>query len=120
MRGKSWIPCLSGKAPCFHNETAVHGWELFGQAAIRRGHWKALWIPAPAGKNTWELYDLSKDKGETEDLAESHPDIVAEMVDHWRLYEAETGTLLVTPEDDGFPGGSFGWYQGFTGFDLSA
>ncbi|KAG8687755.1 hypothetical protein FRC09_013307, partial [Ceratobasidium sp. 395] len=44
-RGKSWVPYLLGGTDVVHDDNAVHGWELFGQGAIRRGHWKALWMP---------------------------------------------------------------------------
>lgn len=39
--------------------------QQFGQQAIRRGDWKALFLPLPAGTGQWTLYDLSVDPGET-------------------------------------------------------
>src|SRR5690606_16292641 len=36
-RGRTWAPYLSGKVPEIHASTAIHGWELFGQQAIRCG-----------------------------------------------------------------------------------
>lgn len=35
---------------------------VFGQAAIRQGKWKAVWLPPPTGNDQWQLYDL--DTGE--------------------------------------------------------
>jgi arylsulfatase len=29
--------------------------------AIRQGDWKAVYLPAPVGPATWQLYDLAKD-----------------------------------------------------------
>lgn len=51
-----------------------------GQAAVRLGDWKAvrrnLNRPQPTD---WELYDLSTDIGETNDVAASNPDLVAKI-----------------------------------------
>lgn len=111
-RGRSWVPHLQGKVGDFHEESDIVGWELFGQAAIRRGSWKALWLPAPAGPEKWQLFDLSKDPGEQEDLADKEPRKLAEMVEHWRVYEAETGTILVKPGPN-YPGDGFGFFTGY-------
>ena len=37
IRGKSWLPFLMGEIPSPHPEDYVAGWELFGQAALRKG-----------------------------------------------------------------------------------
>ena len=58
-------------------------WDFHGYGgivAICDGKWKAirrdLLRKEPAN---WELYDLEKDRDETTDLAEKHPDIVARL-----------------------------------------
>lgn len=51
-------------------------WELGQQTAVRRGHWKAI---QPRKNAKWELYDLSKDIEERDDLAAKHPDVLAKM-----------------------------------------
>jgi arylsulfatase A-like enzyme len=56
--------------------------ELGGKTGIRMGKWKAVKLnvdKAPLG--SVELYDLSKDIGETTNIASSHPDIVNKMED---------------------------------------
>ncbi|BGP55795.1 hypothetical protein JCM8202_005639 [Rhodotorula sphaerocarpa] len=109
MRGKSWVSYLSGSRDCVHTENAVHGWELFGQAAIRQGPWKAVWIPSEDPK--WSLYNLASDVGETEDLAEAEPARLLEMVRLWRDYEAETGIVRLDP-DQAFALRGYGFYRG--------
>jgi arylsulfatase A-like enzyme len=56
--------------------------------ALRSGDWKYLVSGAGAGKKTQEkakspkkpeLYDLSKDLGETTNVADQNPEIVAKM-----------------------------------------
>jgi arylsulfatase A-like enzyme len=91
-RGRSWAPYLFGQAHKVHpNGQDVTGWELFGRRAIRRGDWKAIYIPAPLGSDEWELFDLSNDQGEVHDLAKECPDVLNELLVEWEKYFAETG-----------------------------
>lgn len=82
MRGVSWVPYLSSTrdnhtitdatstARNIHADDATHGWELFGRMGVRKGKYKAVFIPEPYGPERWQLYDLERDPGETDDLAE--------------------------------------------------
>ncbi|MUP21779.1 hypothetical protein GNY19_13435 [Enterococcus lactis] len=69
----------------------VVGWEQLGIAAVRAGNWKALFLPPPRGQGKWELYDLSRDLGEVDDLAERMPEKLAEMIAHYERYFQESG-----------------------------
>ena len=69
IRGRSLLPYLSGDAESVHEDTSGTGWELFGRYAIRQGDWKAIHLPEPYGPGDWQLYDLSADPGEINDLA---------------------------------------------------
>src|SRR5439155_1512260 len=51
-------------------------WEHRQDTAVRMGSWKAL---RRGPKGAWELYDLSRDVGETQDLAAKHPDVVEKL-----------------------------------------
>lgn len=103
-RGKSWTAHLSSAGltttSVHHEDSHIHGWELFGQRAIREGPWKAVWIALPKGKGDWELYNVDKDPAEQYDLASSEPDRLAKLVGHWEVYFAETG-MIQTPMFDG-------------------
>ena len=46
---------------------------------VRMGNWKAV---KQRNSETWELYDLSKDIGEKNNIAENHPKIV-QKIDSW-------------------------------------
>lgn len=102
-RGKSWVPHLSSpdySAPesTVHGEEAhIHGWELFGQRAIREGPWKAVWIASPRGKDDWELYNVEEDPAELHDLSHTETEVMQRLVDHWEVYFAETG-MVQPPE----------------------
>ncbi|KEF50956.1 arylsulfatase [Exophiala aquamarina CBS 119918] len=98
MRGKDLTPWLRGDEQEVHDANEAFGWELCGRAAIRRGNWKADFIPYPKGTSAWQLYELSTDPGETEDLAKQHPDILAELLELWETYCEETGVVPLQPE----------------------
>lgn len=102
MRGKSWVPFMTGGAQGgvsgIHGDDEFMGWELFGRAALRKGNWKIVNMPEDAfGKNRWELFDLSVDPGETDDLAESHPEKLQGLLKAWDQYVLETGTVWGEP-----------------------
>ena len=94
IRGRSLTPYLRGEADAVHGEDVATGWELFGRCAVRRGNWKALLLPPPDGPGVWQLYDLTADPGETNDLAEAEPDRLAGLVADWNAYVEETGVLI--------------------------
>lgn len=96
-KGKSWVPFLIKSSDSVHGEDTVTGWELFGQRAIRRGSFKALYIPKPFGSGKWELFDVSKDLGEIEDLSGQLPEVLEELLGHWSTYCAETGLVEIEP-----------------------
>lgn len=98
MRGKSMLPWLAGKQDSVHDPNAPFGWELCGRAAIRKGNWKADFIPFPKGISAWQLYDLSVDPGETNDLAQQEPDVLKELLELWEQYCEETGVVPLQPE----------------------
>ncbi|GME73358.1 unnamed protein product [Ambrosiozyma monospora] len=98
VRGKSWVPYLKGEIEHVHDEETVTGWELFAQQAIRKGAYKALFIPKPMGPHKWQLFNLKEDPGEIHDLAEKEPKKLEEMLDYWSVYVAETGLVECSDE----------------------
>ena len=93
LRGKTIFPYLQKQCDFIHTEDHITGWELFGQRALRKGDWKALFIPAPNGPNKWQLFNLSKDQGEVEDLAEKYPEKLKELLEQWAVYVKEHGVV---------------------------
>ncbi|KAF2153222.1 arylsulfatase [Myriangium duriaei CBS 260.36] len=100
VRGKSWVEYLSTRDPVtpVHEEDTVTGWELFGRLAVRKGKWKATFIPQPYGPEKWQLFDLHADSGETNDLAEQHRDKLKELLEAWADYMKECGVVGSAPE----------------------
>jgi len=94
--GISIVPTLLGEGGQAEHEFIY--WEYVGGRAVRMGDWKAI---CPGNRNNkqirktdgggrleviyewskepWELYDLSKDVGERNDVADDHPEILSKM-----------------------------------------
>ena len=47
----------------------------------------------PLGDFKWRLYNLKKDPGETNDLAQSHPQLFAELIKDYADYSEKMGVL---------------------------
>ena len=96
-KGVSWVSHLLNPAVHIHDPNDKQdfvGWELFGQQAIRRGNYKAIFIPNQSNTAKWELYNLTADKGELVNLAGEHEDLLNELIDAWSTYMTETGVIL--------------------------
>ena len=63
--------------------------------ALRVGDWKLV---ADNKNKEWELYDLSKDRGEANNLASQMPDKVAEMAQIWQTQWQQTRELAARNE----------------------
>ncbi|MGH9014840.1 MAG: arylsulfatase [Acidimicrobiia bacterium] len=84
----------------------VQHYEMFGNRAVWAGGWKAVAahqrdvhyvFPHPFEEDRWELYHLDEDFSELRDLADQHPEKVAELVERWWV---EAGKHNVLPLDD--------------------
>ncbi len=86
--GISMLPTLLGR-PQTNNHEVVY-WEFHErgfQQAVRMGKWKAV---RPQAGEPLELYDLSVDLGEKNNLAESHPEILAKIEDYLKTARSES------------------------------
>ena len=85
FQGVSLVPAFTNKS--LHRDTL--GWEHEGNRAIRIKNWKlvskakVLSRLTPKDVKNWELYDLSRDPTETDNLAASHPEKVKKMSEEW-------------------------------------
>src|SRR5690606_5653384 len=82
LDGVSFLPTLLGdqKKQIEHEYLYWEFHEKGGRQAVRKGKWKAVKYNVLQDANApFELYDLSQDIGEENNVAQKHPDIVAQM-----------------------------------------
>ena len=98
VTGRSFATVLSD--PDAPATNTVQYFEMMGSRALVAGEWKAVCRHtqgADFDTEPWELYHLSQDWSETNDLATTYPDKLAELQDLWWA-EAERHGVL--PMDD--------------------
>jgi arylsulfatase len=93
MLGRSLTGLLSGEATGVYGAEEYIGGEMGGGKWMRQGDYKAVTVPKPYGDGVWHLYNVVKDPGETHDLAEEMPDLLAELQTAWDRYADEVGVV---------------------------
>ncbi len=66
-------------------------WERGGNFAVRQDDWKL--VSAVESGNKLELYDIASDRGENQDLAASHPDIVSRLKGLYDNWASKNGVI---------------------------
>ena len=84
--GLSFVPTLVGRDADQARHDYLY-WEYAGAQVVRLGDWKGV---RPARSDVIELYDLSRDIGETTDLAATEPDVVRRIDDIMRTGRTES------------------------------
>ncbi|NNE00782.1 MAG: arylsulfatase [Pirellulaceae bacterium] len=84
LDGADFLPLMEGVR---QDPDRILYWEHEGNRAVRRGHWKLVSLH----KKRWELYDLSVDPYEVNDLTDQHPKRVAELKRLYKHWAAEHG-----------------------------
>lgn len=79
--GISFLPELLGQGQKEHDFLYWEFHEQGGKKAVRKGKWKAVKLNCfNEAKSTIELYDLSSDVGEENNIATKYPEVVEELV----------------------------------------
>jgi arylsulfatase A-like enzyme len=104
--GISIVPTLLGWAAAGRKqkEHEFLYWEHKEQVAVRMGDFKAV---KPGKNKPFELYDLSKDISEKNNIAAKHPDILAKMKEYAKQSHTENLIGNVLDEDKRFKGHEF-------------
>jgi arylsulfatase len=116
LAGGAWPQTLDGKpVPAPHGKSIVSAfaqdgavkrdslwWLHENNKAIRVGNWKLVSAEKQGGQ--WELYDLSKDRCESNNLAAAMPDKVRELEQLWNK-QAEQCRALALSDGQGAPAG---------------
>ncbi len=109
----------------------VQYYEMFGTRALWSNGWKAATERAPFigakdfATERWQLFHTDEDRSEAHDVAEQHPDRLAEMIDLWYVEAGKYDVLpldgrtfaeiaLGQPEETLPPGGMYTYYPDTT------
>ncbi|MBN1806966.1 MAG: hypothetical protein JW837_17090 [Sedimentisphaerales bacterium] len=84
LDGKSLVPVLNGDKRKGHDKIFF---EHEGGRAVRMGNWKLVALK----DEPWRLYNLAKDRTETNDFAADYPDRVRAMSTAWEKWAAAVG-----------------------------
>jgi len=86
--GHSLLPAFAKDVPTVRDSDSLW-WLHEGNRAIRVGDWKLV----AAKDEPWELYDLSKDRAESNNLIASHPEVAAGLEKKWNEQTAAMAKL---------------------------
>ena len=108
IQGHSLRPLLTGELTELRPPTEAVGTELFYRRALRKGDWKAVFLPKSGsayprrsvGTGTWQLFNIARDPGEALDLAASEPAKSQELVADWNSYARDKGVVLPAQGDE--------------------
>lgn len=93
MDGVSLNAVIDGRTDLARDATTPTGVEVSGHAALYRGDYKLVRTPAPLGDNSWRLYDITRDPGETRDIAHLEPEVFTAMQTEYDAYAKRVGVL---------------------------
>jgi arylsulfatase A len=100
--GVSLVPALTGAGDAKPHEFLY--WEFFGyggQQAVRLGDWKGIRTDLNKGGKGLELYDLSKDIGEKDNVAAKQPDVVKRILEIMRREHSPSVLFPMKGLDEG-------------------
>jgi arylsulfatase len=109
--GKSLRSVLTARAGSVRSAGDTLGYELFFRRALRKGDWKVVFLPAPTNRYTrggvstgrWQLFNVDRDPGETNDLATAEPKRLAELVRAYDEYAKAKGVVPLPADAEAAP-----------------
>lgn len=92
--GVNLLPYLNGEKTAAPHESLF--WRFGPQKGLRQGNWKLVdWRDHDTKTQSgWQLYDLSQDVGEKDNLASSQPEKLAELSKAWDAWNAQNVSPL--------------------------
>ncbi|HTZ70594.1 MAG TPA: hypothetical protein VMB71_08090, partial [Acetobacteraceae bacterium] len=93
ISGKSFYQELLNQSTGPLHAGDPQGDEAYGRAYVTDGDWKLLWTEPPLGPvdGHWQLYNITADRGETNDISTSYPAAVETMISEWQTYMLNNG-----------------------------
>lgn len=87
VEGRSLVPILAGEKRA---ERPFLAWEHEGNRAIRQGNWKLV---SKWPENQWQLFDMSRDRSEMNDLSASNRQKASELANQYQQWADKVGVL---------------------------
>ena len=94
MKGFSMLPFIKGEVEYIHTSEHVFGLEHSGNTMLRKGVWKITNTSYPFSEDNFELFDLSKDLSERDDLKEEYPEKYQELLREWDKFSKDIQVQL--------------------------
>jgi arylsulfatase len=94
-QGISMAPSWNGQAGTPESRTLY--WQHMTHSAVRDGNWKLVTFN-DRDESRWELYDLTNDRSETDNVIADHPEIAGKLKAKWLAW-AKAADVLPFPED---------------------
>jgi arylsulfatase len=89
LPGQSLLPLFTSRPGTFSTDRQLF-WEHAGSKAVRDGKWKLVQIHG----GPWELYDMSQDRSESQNLIREYPDLARKLKE---MYLDWADRALVNP-----------------------
>ncbi len=94
MTGQSLVPIFTDAEALVKNGHRLYAGEVLGKYFIRKGPWKMVNMPPPAGTGEWQLYNIETDISEKNDLSAQSPEIKSDLITEWDNYVKANGVIL--------------------------
>ena len=95
--GKDFSAYLEGQLGPIHPASEPIGYEMGGSGALFKGDYKIVINKFEQSESEWHLFNIKTDPGETNDLAQVEPELLAEMLDDYEEW-ASINNVLPMPE----------------------
>ncbi|MEO1730193.1 MAG: arylsulfatase [Pseudomonadota bacterium] len=93
MTGRSLMPVLTGEATSVYAKDDVRAVEVSGNSALYKGDYKITRSVPPVGDGVWRLFNLAVDPGETTNLSDAEPEVLADLLSEFDAYSQRVGVL---------------------------
>jgi arylsulfatase A-like enzyme len=94
LEGRSFLRIARGSDPGGWTHGRTFFWEHEGNRAVRKGTFKLV----ARYDEPWRMYDLTRDRAETRNLADGRPGTVAELDAEWRAWATRVKVRQWNPE----------------------
>ncbi len=97
LKGSSLLSALENPTVKVHDDQYVFAMEHRGHIQIRKGDWKLVNSVVPLDESNFELYNLTNDTGEQQNIRNENPEKYQELLKEWKKYEGDVKVQFPTP-----------------------